>query len=109
MTSPRAHPWDVAWHGIAQIRLFCATRYKPSSSAEGSAYSAIWLNKTNWPEPSGTRRARRRFCRVSALVLDAGALVAVDRGDRAMIARLHVAQEHGLDLRSNAMVVIARG
>jgi DNA-binding transcriptional MocR family regulator len=42
---------------------------------------------------------------VSALVLDAGALVAVDRGDRAMVARLRAAQQHGLDLRSNAMVV----
>lgn len=42
---------------------------------------------------------------MSALVLDAGALVAVDRGDRAMIARLRVAQRQGMDLRSNAMVV----
>lgn len=42
---------------------------------------------------------------MSALVLDAGALVAVDRGDRAMVARLRVAQQHGVDLRSNAMVV----
>jgi hypothetical protein len=42
---------------------------------------------------------------VSALILDAGALVAVDRSDRAMIARLRAAQEHGLDLRSNAMVI----
>lgn len=42
---------------------------------------------------------------MSALVLDAGALVAVDRGDRAMIARLRVAQQHGVELRSNAMVV----
>jgi hypothetical protein len=42
---------------------------------------------------------------VSALVLDAGALVGVDRGDRAMIARLRVAQQHGVELRSNAMVI----
>jgi hypothetical protein len=42
---------------------------------------------------------------VSALVLDAGALVAVDRDDRAMIARLQVAARDGLELRSNAMVV----
>jgi hypothetical protein len=42
---------------------------------------------------------------VSALILDAGPLVAVDRDDRAMIARLRVAQQHGLELRSNAMVV----
>lgn len=42
---------------------------------------------------------------MSALILDAGALVAVDRGDRAMIARLRAAQQHSLDLRSNAMVV----
>jgi hypothetical protein len=42
---------------------------------------------------------------VSALILDAGALVAVDRDDRAMIARLRLAQRAGLELRSNAMVV----
>jgi hypothetical protein len=42
---------------------------------------------------------------VTALILDAGALVAVDRDDRAMIARLEAARRHGLELRSNAMVV----
>ncbi len=42
---------------------------------------------------------------MSALVLDAGALVAVDRDDRATIARLRVAEKDGLELRSNAMVV----
>lgn len=42
---------------------------------------------------------------MSSLILDAGALVAVDRDDRAMIARLRTAQRHGLELRSNAMVV----
>jgi hypothetical protein len=42
---------------------------------------------------------------VSALILDAGALSAVDRDDRSVIARLRVAQRSGLDLRSNAMVV----
>jgi len=41
---------------------------------------------------------------VSALILDAGALLAVDRDDRSVIARLRVAQRSGLDLRSNAMV-----
>ena len=42
---------------------------------------------------------------MSALILDSGALVAVDRDDRAMTARLRAAQQHGLDLRSNAMVI----
>jgi hypothetical protein len=42
---------------------------------------------------------------VSALVLDAGAFVAVDRGDRAMAARLRVAEHSGLELRSNGAVV----
>ena len=42
---------------------------------------------------------------MSALVLDAGALVAIDRDDRPMIARLRVAQERGVELRTNAMVV----
>ena len=42
---------------------------------------------------------------MTALILDAGALVAVDRDDRAVVARLRVAQQHGLELRSNAMVV----
>ena len=42
---------------------------------------------------------------MSALILDARALVAVDRNDRTMIARLKVAQRSGLDLRTNAMAV----
>jgi hypothetical protein len=42
---------------------------------------------------------------VSALILDSGALVAVDRDDRAMMARLRASQRHGLELRSNAMVI----
>jgi hypothetical protein len=42
---------------------------------------------------------------VSALVLDAGAFIAVDRNDRAMIARLRIAQLHGLELRTSAIVV----
>src|SRR5580658_7826235 len=39
------------------------------------------------------------------MILDAGALVAVDRGDRAVVARLRAAQQHGLEQRTNAMVV----
>lgn len=42
---------------------------------------------------------------MTALVLDAGALLAVDRDDRAMVARLRVAQQSGLELRTNAIVV----
>ena len=42
---------------------------------------------------------------MSALVLDAGAFVAVDRGDRAMLARLRVAQQGGLELRSTGVVI----
>ena len=42
---------------------------------------------------------------MSALVLDAGALIAVDRNDRATIARLRAAQLSGLELRTNAMVI----
>lgn len=42
---------------------------------------------------------------MSALVLDAGAFVAVDRGDRAMLARLRVAERSGIELRSNGVVV----
>ena len=42
---------------------------------------------------------------MSVLVLDAGAFVAIDRDDRSMIARLRVAQERGIELRTNAMVV----
>jgi hypothetical protein len=42
---------------------------------------------------------------VTALILDAGALLAVDQSDRAMIARLQVAQRAGLELRSNSMAV----
>jgi hypothetical protein len=42
---------------------------------------------------------------VSALILDSGALMAVDRDDRATVARLSAARRHGLELRSNAMVI----
>jgi hypothetical protein len=42
---------------------------------------------------------------VSAVVLDAGAFVAVDRNDRAMLARLSVAQRAGLELRTTGVVI----
>jgi hypothetical protein len=42
---------------------------------------------------------------MSALILDAGPLVAVDHNDRPMMARLRAAERHGMELRSNAMVV----
>ena len=42
---------------------------------------------------------------MSAIVLDAGALIAVDRDDRAMAARLRVALESGLGLRTHPMVI----
>lgn len=42
---------------------------------------------------------------MSALVLDAGAFVAVDRGDRAMFARLRMAQRAGLGLRTTGVVI----
>ena len=42
---------------------------------------------------------------MSALVLDAGALMAVDRSDRTMIARLQAARQHGLELRTSAIVL----
>lgn len=38
-------------------------------------------------------------------MLDAGALIAVDRNNRSMVARLAAAQRHGMELRTNAMVV----
>lgn len=42
---------------------------------------------------------------MSALVLDAGAFVSVDRGDRTLIARLRVAHSDGFDLRTTGIVV----
>ena len=42
---------------------------------------------------------------MSALILDAGAFVGVDRNDRAVLARLAAAQRNGLELRTNPMVV----
>jgi hypothetical protein len=42
---------------------------------------------------------------VSALILDAGALIAVDRDDPSMIARLRVAHSAGLELRTTGIVV----
>ena len=38
-------------------------------------------------------------------MLDAGALLAVERADRMMLARLRSAERHGLGLRSKAMIV----
>ncbi len=42
---------------------------------------------------------------MSAVVLDAGAFVAVERNDRAVMARLRVAQQRGMDLRTSAIVL----
>jgi hypothetical protein len=42
---------------------------------------------------------------VTAVVLDAGAFVAIDKNDRSMFARLRVAQAHGYDLRTSAIVL----
>lgn len=42
---------------------------------------------------------------MSALVLDAGAFLAVERADREMVARLRAAERGGLELRSNGAVV----
>jgi hypothetical protein len=49
-----------------------------------------------WPQASRPR---------SALILDFGALVAADRDDRAMVARLRAGHQHGLELRSNTMII----
>ena len=38
-------------------------------------------------------------------MLDAGAFIAVDRDDRAMLARLRAAQRHGIELLTSANVV----
>jgi hypothetical protein len=42
---------------------------------------------------------------VSAFVLDAGALIAVERDDRSMLARLQVAAEEDIALATHAMIV----
>ncbi|MFT4166473.1 MAG: hypothetical protein QM650_14640 [Microlunatus sp.] len=42
---------------------------------------------------------------MTALILDAGVFVAVERNDRASVARLVAAHQHGLALRSNPMVL----
>ncbi len=42
---------------------------------------------------------------MSALVLDAGAFVAVERNERRMLARLRVAAAHGVELRTHPLVV----
>ncbi len=42
---------------------------------------------------------------MAALVLDAGALIAADRDDRALMAKLRVAQTSGLELRTTGIVV----
>jgi hypothetical protein len=42
---------------------------------------------------------------MSALILDAGALIGADRDDRGVVAELRRAQQEGLELRTNPMVV----
>lgn len=42
---------------------------------------------------------------MTAIVLDAGALLAVDRGERKIAAKLRVAQQSGMDLRSTGVVI----
>ncbi len=42
---------------------------------------------------------------MSAMVMDAGAFVAVERADRAMMARLRMAHQAGLALRTTGVVV----
>jgi hypothetical protein len=42
---------------------------------------------------------------MSALVLDAGVLIAVDRGERPTVARIAAARRRGADLRMSPMVV----
>jgi hypothetical protein len=42
---------------------------------------------------------------MSALILDAGAFIAVEQNDRETVLRLRRAQQAGLDLRSNGAVV----
>ena len=42
---------------------------------------------------------------MSVLVLDAGAFIAVERGDRAMMARLEAAEADEIGLRTSAIVV----
>jgi hypothetical protein len=42
---------------------------------------------------------------VTALVLDAGALISADRGERETVLRLRRAQQEGLALRGNGVVV----
>ena len=42
---------------------------------------------------------------MSALILDAGALIGVDRSDHFVLWQLRAAQEAGLELRTNPMVV----
>ncbi|HXC23305.1 MAG TPA: hypothetical protein VNU28_01860 [Solirubrobacteraceae bacterium] len=42
---------------------------------------------------------------MTALVLDAGSFVAVDRGDRRIAAKLRAAEQSGIDLRSTGVVI----
>ena len=42
---------------------------------------------------------------MTSVVLDAGAFIAVDRGDRAMAARLRAAERNGMNLRTTGIVI----
>lgn len=53
--------------------------------------------------PGSGSRSRRPT--PSAFVLDAGALVAVDRNDRAVLARLFVATRQGISLKTTGIII----
>ncbi len=42
---------------------------------------------------------------MTALILDAGALIAIDSNDRAMFAKLKVAQKFGMELRTTGIII----
>ena len=91
---------------------------RPNSSARCAGSTGSWTNGKPSTAPSRTRkwprrpgrwacpgRPSRRRGRLSGLVLDAGALIALDREDQRMLRRLLRARQDGDPVRTNPMAL----
>jgi hypothetical protein len=96
------------WHGAGLDIRRLGRRGTASAAGAGGPPGGLagraWRALRRRARPCA-HRARLPRVRAVAVILDAGALIAVEAGDRAMMARLVVAQTQGEALRTHAMVV----
>ena len=87
-----------------KLRAEALAEFLDDYETEHGAFTAEELARASadlgLPAPAAGRTGR-----VSALILDAGALLAADRGERETVLRLRRAQQEGLALRSSGVVV----